>query len=233
MQTQDLISELVIGNTTFWQTEAFQQMRQGFHQAFNEMLPELTIPRAFTGASCGPLNAVAYVYDCEPRTPTEIFDYISFESPPCHPDFPSLCDNFQTELFSFLSEDIERSKALLYVMSGSKNLPRWDSTFILRVSVASYIMDFRQTNGPFQFEFNILPLVGSIFVHACLKRTEISWDSVTDVILAGNHEAIAPKAWLEAMFTGAAGYNMFTYYPLCIMPFTYMHATVQPSYCAL
>ncbi|SJL04918.1 uncharacterized protein ARMOST_08289 [Armillaria ostoyae] len=208
MQTQDLISELVIGNTTFWQTEAFQQMRQGFHQAFNEMLPELTIPRAFTGASCGPLNAVAYVYDCEPRTPTEIFDYISFESPPCHPDFPSLCDNFQTELFSFLSEDIERSKALLYVMSGSKNLPRWDSTFILRVSVASYIMDFRQTNGPFQFEFNILPLVGSIFVHACLKRTEISWDSVTDVILAGNHEAIAPKAWLEAMFTGAAGYNM-------------------------
>ncbi len=45
MQTQDLISELVIGNTTFWQTEAFQQMRQGFHQAFNEMLPELTIPR--------------------------------------------------------------------------------------------------------------------------------------------------------------------------------------------
>ncbi|KAK0185555.1 hypothetical protein F5146DRAFT_1005539 [Armillaria mellea] len=210
MQMQDLISELVIGNTTFWQTEAFQQMRQGFHQAFNEMLPELTIPRAFTGASCGPLNAITYVYDCEPRTPTKLFDYIEFgTSPPsCYPDFPRLCDNFHTELFSFLSEDIERSKVLLYVMSGSKNLPRWNLTFTLTVSVAAYIMDFRQTNGPFQFEFNILPLVGSIFVHACLKRTKISWDSVTDTILAGNHGEITPKAWLEAMFTGVAGYNM-------------------------
>ncbi len=165
--------------------------------------------QAFTGVSCGPLNAITYVYDCEPRTPTELFDYIEFESPPrSYPDFPRLCDNFQTELFSFLSEDIERSKALLYVMSSSKNLPQWDLTFTLRVFVAAYIMDFRQTNGPFQFEFNILPLVGSIFVHACLKRTEILWDSLTDTILAGNHGEIAPKAWLEAMFTGVAGYNM-------------------------
>ncbi|KAK0185537.1 hypothetical protein F5146DRAFT_1144006 [Armillaria mellea] len=190
MQTQDLISELVIGNTTFWQTEAFQQMHQGFHQAFNEMLPELTIPRAFTGASCGPLNAITYVYDCEPRTPTELFDYIGIGPTPVVPVYPGLRHNFQTELFLFLSEDIERSKVLLYVMSGSTNLPRWEQSFQLK------------------FEFKALAMAGSSFVHACTRRADISWDSITDTILSGSHGEITPKAWLEAMFTGVAGYSM-------------------------
>ncbi|PBK94295.1 hypothetical protein ARMGADRAFT_1029436 [Armillaria gallica] len=45
VQTQDLLMELVMGNTTFWCTEAFRQMRMGFHQPFNELLPTVTIPR--------------------------------------------------------------------------------------------------------------------------------------------------------------------------------------------
>ncbi|KAK0467356.1 uncharacterized protein EV420DRAFT_1636386 [Desarmillaria tabescens] len=189
IQTQDLISELVVDNTIFWQTKAFQQMCQGFHQVFDAFSTDLTIPKAFMTIPCGPLNVIAYLYDCKPCTPTEIFDYIDFGTPPALLLFPSLCHNFWMELFAFLLEDIEHSKALLYTMSGSKNLPR-------------------QANLILQFEFKVLDSAGSIFAHACIRRAEISWDAVMNNILAGRHKALIPTAWLEAILTGVAGYSM-------------------------
>lgn len=42
-QTQDLLSQLVVGSADFWQTEAFTQMHLGFHQVFYNQAPELTI----------------------------------------------------------------------------------------------------------------------------------------------------------------------------------------------
>ncbi|KAK0434704.1 hypothetical protein EV421DRAFT_1909169 [Armillaria borealis] len=153
-------------------------------------MPDLTIPQAFTGLACGPVNAVAYLYDCEPRSPSEILQFMDIsEIEPAHPHFPNLRENFIQELETFLMADILRSKALLYVLTGNKTIPRWDSNFVLK------------------FEFMPLNSPGSIVVHSCLNSASISWDSTTEQIVAGNHPVLAPGMWLETMFTGEAGPN--------------------------
>ncbi|KAK0434710.1 hypothetical protein EV421DRAFT_1909177 [Armillaria borealis] len=191
IQTQDLLSELVVGAADFWRTEAFNQIRRGFHQVFCDSMPDLTIPQAFTDLSCGPVNAVAYLYDCEPCSPSEILQFMDIsEIEPAHPHFPNLRENFIRELENFLMADILRSKALLYVLTGNKNIPRWDSNFVLK-------FDFVPLNSP-----------GSIFIHSCLNSASISWDSTTEQIVAGNHPVLTPGMWLEMMFTGEAGYSM-------------------------
>ncbi|KAK0434714.1 hypothetical protein EV421DRAFT_1909183 [Armillaria borealis] len=190
IQTQDLLSDLVVRNTDFWRTDAFAQMRLGFHQVFYDREPELTIPRAFTDISCGPISAVAYLYDCEPCSSSEIMPFIDISrSTPLLPLLPDLQGNFRRELEAFLTADISRSKALLYILTGNRNIPRWNPVFKLR------------------FEFEILSTPGSIFIHSCLNTATISWDSTTQMILSGSHPVLTPELWLETMFTGEAGYN--------------------------
>ncbi|SJL08505.1 uncharacterized protein ARMOST_11869 [Armillaria ostoyae] len=190
IQTQDLLSDLVVRNTDFWRTDAFAQMRLGFHQVFYDREPELTIPRVFTNISCGPISAITYLYDCEPRSSSEIVSFIDISrSTPLLPLLPDLQGSFRRELEAFLTADISRSKALLYILTGNRNIPRWNPVFKLR------------------FEFEILSTPGSIFVHSCLNTAMISWDSMTQTILSGNHPVLTPELWLETMFTGEAGYN--------------------------
>ncbi|KAK0438279.1 hypothetical protein EV421DRAFT_1906815 [Armillaria borealis] len=136
IQTQDLLSDLVVHNTDFWRTDAFAQMHLGFHQVFYDREPELTISRAFTDISCGPISAVTYLYDCEPRSSSEIMSFIDIsQSTPLLPLLPDLQGNFRRELEAFLTADISRSKALLYILTGNRNIPRWNPVFKLRVFI--------------------------------------------------------------------------------------------------